>query len=126
MTVLMQAHIELENLTLTKDVLSAKRGFEGIYGQLAYDGFWHGPLRQALAAFVDETQRFVTGAIRLRLHKGTSKVVGRSASKSLYRQDLATYGPGSTFDQSSARGYIDIFGLGARVWADTHATPTAR
>lgn len=91
------------------------------YARLIYDGFWHGPLRRALASFMKETQRTVSGEIGLKLHKGSARVVTRSSRESLYRPDLVTYGSTSTFDQSSAVGFIDIFGLATRIWATSQS-----
>ncbi|MDI3389350.1 argininosuccinate synthase [Streptomyces sp. B-S-A8] len=116
MTLLIRAHQELENLTLPADVLNQKRPLEAVYGKAVYDGLWHGLLRKALEAFVHETQRYVTGEITLKLYKGGVSVVARSAERSLYRHELVTYGNDCTFDQSSAEGFIDIFGLPSRVW----------
>ncbi|MFJ8011216.1 argininosuccinate synthase [Streptomyces sp. NPDC096339] len=113
---LIQAHRELEQLTLPADVLAHKLPLEAAYAKTVYDGLWHGPLRAALDAFVESTQRHVTGEIRLKLYKGRASVAARRAERSLYRHDLVTYGPECTFDQSSAEGFIDIFGLPSRVW----------
>ncbi|WP_329228181.1 argininosuccinate synthase [Streptomyces sp. NBC_00111] len=116
MLLLIRAHQELENLTLPADVLNQKRQLEQQYSRTVYDGHWHGPLRAALDAFVASTQRTVTGEITLKLYKGGVAVAARSAERSLYRHELVTYGNDCTFDQSSAEGFIDIFGLPGRVW----------
>jgi argininosuccinate synthase len=120
LTLLLQAHRELENLVLPADVLAHKAPIEQAYAKQVYDGLWFGPLRQALDAFVKSVQQYVTGDIRLKLYKGSSTVVGRSAPKPMYRYDLVTYGPESVFNQGSAEGFIDIFGLPSRVWAANH------
>ncbi|MWV49882.1 argininosuccinate synthase [Rathayibacter sp. VKM Ac-2803] len=120
LTVLLRAHLELEMLVLPPDVLHHKRALDTAYGKLVYDGLWHGPLRSALDAFVAFTQRYVHGTIRLRLFKGSATVVGREARAPLYRRDLVTYGEGSNFDQGSATGFIDLFGLPGRTWAKVH------
>jgi argininosuccinate synthase len=114
---IIQAHRELETLTLTKDVLRFKSFAEQRYAELTYDGLWFTPLKAALDAFVDETQKTVTGTVRLKLYKGSSTVVGRTAPLALYSKELATYDPHSTFDEASAAGFIALWGLPARQWA---------
>lgn len=118
MTVLLAAHAELETLVLPPEVLTEKRKLDTVYGRLVYDGFWHGPLRAALDAFVEHTQQAVTGTIRMKLLAGKAVTVGRSAPRPLYQKALVTYGSGSRFDQTSATGFIDLFGLSARTWAE--------
>jgi argininosuccinate synthase len=112
-----QAHKELETMTLTKDVLRFKATVEQRYAELTYDGLWFTPLKSALDAFVTETQKTVTGSVRLKLYKGTGTVVGRTASQALYSKELATYDPNSTFDEAAAAGFIALWGLPARQWA---------
>ena len=117
---LIQAHQELETMTLTKDVLRFKGQVEARYAELTYEGLWFTPLKRALDAFVAETQKNVTGNVRLKLYKGHSTVVGRTAPKGLYSKDLATYDPNSTFDEAAAAGFIALWGLPARQWAGVH------
>jgi argininosuccinate synthase len=117
---LIQAHRELESMTLTKDVLRFKAQAEQRYAELTYDGLWFTPLKYALDAFIDETQKTVTGTVRLKLYKGSATVAGRTAEKPLYSQELATYDPNSTFDESAAAGFIALWGLPARQWAGVH------
>ena len=112
-----QAHKELETMTLTKDVLRFKVTVEQRYAELTYDGLWFTPLKRALDAFVIETQKTVTGSVRLKLYKGTATVVGRTAPQALYSKELATYDPNSTFDEAAAAGFIALWGLPARQWA---------
>ena len=114
---IIQAHKELESLTLTKDVLRFKALVEQRYAELTYDGLWFTPLKAALDAFIAETQRTVTGTVRLKLYKGSSTVVGRTAPRALYSKELATYDPNSTFDETAAAGFIALWGLPARQWA---------
>jgi len=114
---LIQAHRELETLTLTRDVLRFKAVVEQRYAELTYEGLWFTPLKKALDAFVTETQKTVTGDVRLKLYKGSSTVVGRTAPKALYSRELATYDPNSTFDEKAAAGFISLWGLPARQWA---------
>jgi argininosuccinate synthase len=114
---IIQAHRELESMTLTKDVLRFKATVEQRYAELTYDGLWFTPLKAALDAFVNETQKTVTGVVRLKLYKGSSTIAGRTAPRALYDKDLATYDPNSTFDEAAAAGFIALWGLPARQWA---------
>jgi argininosuccinate synthase len=114
------AHRELETLTLTRDVLRFKATVEQRYAELTYEGLWFTPLKSALDAFVAETQKTVTGTVRLKLYKGNSTVVGRKAPNALYSEDLATYDPNSTFDEAAAAGFIALWGLSARQWASVN------
>ena len=124
---IIQAHRELESLTLTKDVLRFKATIEQRYAELTYDGLWFTPLKAALDAFVEETQKTVTGTVRLKLYKGSSTIAGRTAPRALYDKDLATYDPNSTFDEAAAAGFISLWGLPARQWASINGdvTPSA-
>src|ERR671910_565775 len=119
---IVQAHRELETLTLTKDVLRFKAAVEQRYAELTYDGLWFTPLKRALDAFVKETQKTVTGSVRLKLYKGTATSVGRTAPQALYSKDLATYDPNSTFDEAAAAGFIALWGLPARQWAGVNGS----
>ncbi|MBN9743528.1 argininosuccinate synthase [Amycolatopsis sp. A1MSW2902] len=118
--VLIQAHRELENLVLPADLLAQKAPLETAYAKAVYEGHWHGPLKQAIDAFVRRTQERVTGEVRLKLYKGSAVVVTRSAPRQLYRHDLVTYGSDCSFRQESAEGFIDIFGLASRIWSQAH------
>jgi argininosuccinate synthase len=114
------AHRELETLTLTRDVLRFKTTVEQRYAELTYEGLWFTPLKSALDAFITETQKTVTGTVRLKLYKGNSTIVGRTAPNALYSKDLATYDPNSTFDEAAAAGFIALWGLSARQWASVN------
>jgi argininosuccinate synthase len=114
------AHRELETLTLTRDVLRFKSTVEQRYAELTYEGLWFAPLKSALDAFIAETQKTVTGSVRLKLYKGNCTIVGRTAPNALYSKDLATYNPNSTFDESAAAGFIALWGLSARQWASVN------
>ena len=116
------AHRELESLTLTRDVLRFKTTVEQRYAELTYEGLWFTPLKSALDAFVTETQKTVTGTVRLKLYKGNSTIVGRKAPNALYSEDLATYDPNSTFDEAAAEGFIALWGLSARQWASVNGS----
>ncbi|MCF2970765.1 argininosuccinate synthase [Synechococcus sp. Nb3U1] len=117
--VLIQAHRELESLTLTRDVTHYKYGIETTYSQLVYNGLWYSPLRDALDGFIRATQKTVTGVVRMRLHKGQAVCVGRQSRCSLYNAELATYGEGDQFDHKAAEGFIYIWGLPTRVWSQS-------
>jgi argininosuccinate synthase len=118
-TVLHVAHREVERLVLDRNTLHFKQSVSVRYAQLIYDGLWFSTLRQALAAFVDETEKEVTGEVRVRLFKGRAEAVGRRSPRSLYRQDLATFGTGMAYDHKDAEGFIRLFGLPERVRALT-------
>jgi argininosuccinate synthase len=115
--VLIQAHRDLESLTLTADVTHYKRGIEETYSQLVYNGLWYSPLKAALDAFVQQTQAQVSGTVRIKLFKGTASPVGRKSANSLYTPDLATYGADDKFDHKAAEGFIYVWGLPTRVWS---------
>jgi len=118
-TVLHIAHRELERLVLDRDTLHFKQTVSVRYAELIYDGLWFSTLREALAGFVDETEKEMTGEVRVRLYKGTAEAVGRRSPRSLYRQDLATFGEGMAYDHQDAEGFIKLFGLPERVRALT-------
>jgi len=111
---LLQAHQALEDITLPKEVARFKEQVAQQWAQMVYDGMWFSPLRDALYAFVVETQAHVDGEVRLKLFKGSSQVVGRKSPSQLYQLSLATYGKGDAFDQSAAAGFIKLWGLGVR------------
>jgi argininosuccinate synthase len=111
------AHRALEDLTLEREVARAKPEIEKRWAELVYDGQWFSPLREALDAFVDATQRHVRGEVRLRFETGACTIVGRRSEYSLYDLSLATYGSEDAFDQSDAAGYIRLAGLPLRVWS---------
>jgi len=109
--VLIAAHHELENVTVERELARFKRGVDQRWGELAYDGLWFSPLKRALDAFVDTSQQHVTGQIRMTLHAGSAVVTGRRSLASLYDFNLATYDEGDSFDQSHAKGFIELFGM---------------
>ncbi|MEB3248045.1 MAG: argininosuccinate synthase [Merismopediaceae bacterium] len=115
--VLIDAHRDLESLTLTADVTHYKNSVEEIYSQLIYRGLWYSPLKESLDAFILKTQERVTGMVRVKFFKGTAKVVGRRSDYSIYDADLATYGMEDQFDHKAAEGFIYIWGLPTKVWA---------
>lgn len=117
---LIAAHRDLEDLCLERSLASFKRAqIEPLFAELAYNGLWFGPLRDALSRFVDASQEHVSGEVRLRLDRGTAIVEGRRADKGLYTKHLATYDDGDTFDHTAAAGFIALWGLPLKVWAQT-------
>ena len=115
--VLLGSHRALEELVLTKDQLRFKSKVASEYADVIYNGLWFSGLRQDLAAYVESTQRYVTGAVRVKLFKGNWQVVGRKSPYSLYDYSLATYDRGDVFDQSASPGFIHIWGLPVRTQA---------
>ncbi|MDQ3611893.1 MAG: argininosuccinate synthase [Actinomycetota bacterium] len=115
--VLILAHQELENLTVERDLARFKRGVEQRWAELVYDGLWFSPLKRALDEFVRSSQQHVTGEIRLTLHAGTATITGRRSEASLYDFNLATYDAGDTFDQSLAKGFVELWGMPSKIAA---------
>ncbi|MFP4249215.1 MAG: argininosuccinate synthase [Armatimonadota bacterium] len=114
-TILLEAHKDLESLVLDRETMHFKQRMELKYAELVYYGLWFTPLRLALDAFMTETQKPVSGDVTVKLYKGRAEAVAREADESLYDFSLATYGDEDIFDQSSARGFIELFGLPAKV-----------
>ncbi|MDQ6937770.1 MAG: argininosuccinate synthase [Actinomycetota bacterium] len=114
---LITAHQELEDLTVERDLRRFKFSVEQRWTELVYDGLWFSPLKQGLDAFVESSQSHVTGDVRLRLHAGRAVPTGRRGAGSLYDFDLATYDTGDTFDQSLAKGFVQLWGLPSRIAA---------
>ena len=118
---LIKAHKEMESLTLNPDVLEFKSLVDKKWGQLVYQGFWFGPLKSALDEFISSTQHSVNGMVKIRLHKGNAVVIGRSSiQNSLYREDLATYNKNDSFDHESAKGFIYMWGMSNKIWAESN------
>ena len=116
-TALIQAHEALESLTLERDVNRYKRGVEAEWSNLVYDGLWFSSLKRSLDVFIDDTQKHVSGDIRLKLQGGRAVVTGQKSTESLYDFDLATYDTGDTFDQSLSKGFIEIWSLPSKISA---------
>ncbi len=119
---LMLAHEDLESITLERDLQREKIRLQHRYAELVYDGLWFSPLKQALDAFVDESQRHVTGEVRLRLEPGRCFVVGRKAPKSLYDYGLATYDAADRFRHADSEGFVRLWGLSVQTWAGVQGT----
>ncbi len=114
---LITAHHELENVTVERDLARFKRQVGQRWTELVYDGLWFSPLKYALDAFLAESQQHVSGDIRLELHGGNAVVNGRRSERSLYDFNLATYDEGDSFDQSLARGFVELWGLPSKIAA---------
>jgi argininosuccinate synthase len=118
---LITAHQELESVTVERDLARYKRGVDQRWGELAYDGLWYSPLKKALDAFIEEAQRPVSGDVRMTLHAGRAVPTGRRSDHGLYDFNLATYDEGDEFDQSLAKGFVDLWGLPSKIAAKRDA-----
>jgi argininosuccinate synthase len=114
---LLTAHRELEAMTVERDLARFKRQAEQRWSELVYDGLWFSPLKAALDAFISDASRNVSGEVRLVLHQGRAVVVGRRGAASLYDYGLATYDAEDTFDQTLAKGFVELWGLPSRMAA---------
>jgi argininosuccinate synthase len=115
---LLMAHADLEDLTLERDLAHEKARLEPRYAELVYDGLWFSPLKEALDAFVDHSQRYVTGEVRLRCElPGRCIVAGRRSEVGLYDYSLATYEAADRFRHQDAEGFVRLWGLGVSTWA---------
>ncbi|BDA63209.1 argininosuccinate synthase [Actinomyces capricornis] len=114
---LIEAHRALEAVTLERLQLRYKRQMESTWSDLVYEAQWYSPLKRSMDAFIADTQRYVSGDIRMVLHGGRATVNGRRSETGLYDFNLATYDAGDTFDQSSSRGFIEIYGLQSKLAA---------
>ncbi len=114
---LITAHSALESVCVERDLARFKRQIDQRWGELVYDGLWFSPLKKALDAFIEQASAHVTGDVRLRMHGGGAVVTGRRSPASLYNYELATYDTGDVFDQSLAKGFIDLWGLPSKIAA---------
>ncbi|GAA3306814.1 argininosuccinate synthase [Nonomuraea dietziae] len=114
---LITAHMELENVTVERDLARFKRGVDQRWSELVYDGLWFSPLKDALDTFIADAQKYVSGDIRMTLHGGRAVVTGRRSEESLYDFSLATYDTGDTFDQSLAKGFVQLWSLPSKIAA---------
>jgi argininosuccinate synthase len=112
---LIAAHKELENVTIEREQARFKKTVDQRWTELVYDGQWFSPLKKSLDVFVEDTQKMVNGEVRMDLHGGRATVTGRRSNTSLYDFNLATYDEGDSFDQSHARGFIELFGMSSKV-----------
>ena len=115
------AHEYLETLCLDKKTMHKKQELAITFGELVYDGQWYTPLREALSAFVDATQKHVTGAVKLKLYKGNIIKAGAWSDWSLYSEEIATFGEDHVYDQTDAKGFISLYGLPIKVQAQVEA-----
>ncbi len=122
MLALIAAHADLESITLERDVAREKSRLEPRYSELVYDGLWFSPLREAFDAFIDSTQRHVTGEVRLRLEPGRCFAVGRRAERGLYDYALATYEADDAFRHEDAAGFVRLWGLSVETWSRRQRT----
>jgi len=120
--VLLQAHQALQAMTMSKEQLRFKQKVAVEYADLVYNGLWFTSLHQDLAAYIQSSQSYVSGTVRLKLYKGNSVVVGRKSPASLYSHGLATYDKGDVFDQSASAGFIHIWGLPVKTQAQVQGT----
>ena len=114
---LILAHADLESITHERDLAREKQRLEIRYAELVYDGLWFSPLRQALDAFIDDTQRVVSGEVRLHLEPGSCQVTGHRSDYSLYDYGLATYDAADAFRHDDSAGFVRLWGLGLETWA---------
>jgi len=115
-TVLLEGHEDLEKMVLTRHEVLFKQQIDAEWAYLAYVGLWMDPLREDLEAFINKTQKNVTGEVRVKLYKGGLRVVGRSSSMSLYDKNLANYNIRTSFNQSYSKGFIELWGLQTRMY----------
>ena len=116
-TILFAAHKNLEKLILDRDTLQYRNIVAQKFAQLVYDGLWFTPLREAISAFVDETQKHVTGKVKMKLYKGTAWPVASQSPYSLYNEEFATFSADEVYDQSDAEGFINLFSLPLKIRA---------
>ncbi|MDO8737112.1 MAG: argininosuccinate synthase [Thermoleophilia bacterium] len=114
---LIQAHKEIEDMTLPRELIHFKRPMEQKFADMTYNGGWFDPLMDALRAFNTETQKRVNGTVRLKFYKGSCTVAGRKSPDSLYDFGLATYGGEDAFSHDAAKGFCELWGLPLEVWA---------
>ena len=114
---LITAHKHLEDVTIEREQARFKATVGQRWSELVYDGQWFSPLKRSLDAFIEDTQKYVSGDIRMVLHGGQAIVNGRRSDTSLYDFDLATYDTGDTFDQSLSKGFVELWGLPSKIAA---------
>ncbi len=128
---LIAAHADLEDLNLERDLHHEKARLQSRWAELVYDGMWFSPLKEALDSFIADSQRHVTGDVRLRFEApGVMRIVGRRSAEALYDYGLATYDAADTFRHADSEGFVRIYGLGVKTWAARqgakNATPPER
>ena len=116
-TLLHMAHTEIERICMDRQTFNMKRKLSQDFANLIYDGLWFSPLRECLQAFLEESQRTMSGEVRIRVSAGLARITGRRSPFSLYDEGLATYSHGDTFDRRSAEGFLALYGLPYRTIA---------
>ena len=114
---LIKAHVDLESISLERDLQREKYRLESRYAELVYDGLWFSPLREALDAFIAESQKHVTGEVRLRLEPAAARSWAGGATSSLYDYGLATYDAEDSFRHEDSAGFVRLWGLGIETWS---------
>jgi len=117
-TLLIMAHTELERICLDRETFHYKRKVDQDFANIVYDGGWFGPLRECLQSFIAQSQRTVTGEVRIRVSAGLARITGRRSPYSLYDDSLATYSEGDTFDRETAAGFLELYGLSYKTVAE--------
>jgi len=113
----MEAHQQLEELVLDRDTTKVKKDMSNLFAQIVYEGKWFTPLREAVQAFIESTQEYVTGEVKFKLYKGNIIKAGTSSPYSLYSESLASFTTGELYDHHDADGFINLFGLPLKVRA---------
>ena len=125
-TLIHMAHTELERIVLDRETFHYKRKLSQDYANLIYNGTWFGPLRGCLDGFIEQSQKTLTGDVRIRVSAGLARITGRRSPFSLYDKGLATYSHGDTFDPKSAKGFLDLYSLPYRIIAEVNRQAEAR
>ncbi len=116
-TILMEAHQQLEELILDRDTYTAKKDMGNKFADIVYEGKWFAPLREAVQAFIESTQKYVTGEVKFKLYKGNIIKMGTTSPYSLYDEDIASFTTGELYNHKDAEGFINLFGLSSKVRA---------
>ena len=119
-TILYEAHQQLEELILDRDTTAMKINMANKFAQIIYEGKWETPLREAVQAFIEKTQEYVTGEVKFKLYKGNIIKAGTTSPYSLYNESIASFTTGDLYDHHDAEGFINLFGLSLRVRAMKH------
>ena len=116
-TILYEAHQQLEELILDRDTTTLKMDMGNKFAQIVYEGKWFTPLREAVQAFIEKTQEYVTGEVKFKLYKGNIIKAGTTSPYSLYNESIASFTTGDLYDHHDAEGFINLFGLSLKVRA---------
>ncbi len=114
-TILYEAHQQLEELILDRETTKVKLDMGNLFAQIVYEGKWFTPLREAVQAFIESTQEYVTGEVKLKLYKGNIIKAGTTSPYSLYNESIASFTTGDLYDHHDAEGFINLFGLSTKV-----------